>query len=746
MDPLSFTASLIALIGAANAASQGLQKLIRLRGVPDVILALNNEVSDLQLLLHEVNSLFSEARSVHAENRGSTAPKIAGFQSLPPILEHIQAKLNDLDTILKKLPANGLKFTSKVLWLRVESNVFKIRNELGTLKHNLNTALGILTSSTALRVQVELRDLRVTTSHGQLGFSQVVAKQHSSLEKSLATILKYHDNNEGRFDKIEQGLLSLSEQVQQQQPPVIPVASHAPTPWANQEQKPPIATSGFGALQMRFSQRTRSLSPACDSNVCKGNSEGLLHVHYFFPPWFLAKVASIALSISRANGPELCLRVANVRPEWDPIFKDCYFGDVEAVRSSLVAGKASVLDVNASNGNSLLHLAMYKSQLEVVELLIQFGAEPHAENYTRESPYDMAWNSILCFQGTSNSSKWKIDQLLKIYPNEDACVGRRKLNQLHKVVMNMLHIDLKQEVLQHPTLIDQPDADGRTPLHWAAARGNSEAVRTLLEHGASPNKTDFIMQGPLRSSLKADGPECMELLLQAGARVDQRDTWGQTCLIAAMYYSYPEFFIPALLSCGANVNASDYSGQSPIFEAVRNNHTSAVRILIRHGARINSAADNNGTTPLQGGVTNNSHDSVSELLTHKFDTGALDKAGRSVLHYAALFADVPMLRLLACARMYGLDPTVRDKQGHMAAELAHQRIEGQRAEMNEARMTQDELVNWEIAFAELLLSVTVPSRVDTRLARMEHEAEKSDSEDTTSFHSTIDHFAELGIV
>ena len=41
---------------------------------------------------------------------------------------------------------------------------------------------------------------------------------------------------------------------------------------------------------------------------------------------------------------------------------------------------------------------------------------------------------------------------------------------MHKVVMHMLHIDLKQEILMHPMLIDQPDADdGRTPLHWAAA-------------------------------------------------------------------------------------------------------------------------------------------------------------------------------------------------------------------------------------------------------------------------------------
>lgn len=92
----------------------------------------------------------------------------------------------------------------------------------------------------------------------------------------------------------------------------------------------------------------------------------------------------MALGVSRTWGPEFCLRVANVRADWDTIFMHCYNGNIHAVRSVLVAGEASVLDVNAQNGNSLLHMAMLRSQLEVVELLLQFGAEPHVENHTRE--------------------------------------------------------------------------------------------------------------------------------------------------------------------------------------------------------------------------------------------------------------------------------------------------------------------------------------------------------------------------
>ena len=131
-----------------------------------------------------------------------------------------------------------------------------------------------------------------------------------------------------------------------------------------------------------------ALSPACTTRACKGNAEGLLEVHYYFPSWFTAKAVSIALAVNQARGPEFCLRVTNVRPNEEPIFQHCFHGGLDAVRSILIAGEASVLDVNAENGNSLLHIAMLKSQLDVVELLIQFGAEPHAENCTRE--YDVS--------------------------------------------------------------------------------------------------------------------------------------------------------------------------------------------------------------------------------------------------------------------------------------------------------------------------------------------------------------------
>ena len=53
MEPLSVAANIIAVLGAGGAIINTLDQANSIRQAPDIVLALNNEISDLRLIVHE---------------------------------------------------------------------------------------------------------------------------------------------------------------------------------------------------------------------------------------------------------------------------------------------------------------------------------------------------------------------------------------------------------------------------------------------------------------------------------------------------------------------------------------------------------------------------------------------------------------------------------------------------------------------------------------------------------------------
>ena len=60
----------------------------------------------------------------------------------------------------------------------------------------------------------------------------------------------------------------------------------------------------------------------------------------------------------------------------------------------------------------------------------------------------------------------------------------------HKIILGLCMRDLEEEIRLHPENINTPDVMGRTPLAWAACRGDDRAIVTLLSHGADVNTLD----------------------------------------------------------------------------------------------------------------------------------------------------------------------------------------------------------------------------------------------------------------
>ena len=113
-------------------------------------------------------------------------------------------------------------------------------------------------------------------------------------------------------------------------------------------------------------------------------------------------------------------------------------------------------------------------------------------------------------------------------------------------------------------MIDRDQA-GRTPLHYAAADGDTAQARALLAMGASPDKSDSAGWTPLHFAAQSHAVEIATMLLEAGASVDPRDNDGNTPLFRAVFASRGRGEMIALLrNRGADPMSVNQAGQSPV--------------------------------------------------------------------------------------------------------------------------------------------------------------------------------------
>lgn len=122
-------------------------------------------------------------------------------------------------------------------------------------------------------------------------------------------------------------------------------------------------------------------------------------------------------------------------------------------------------------------------------------------------------------------------------------------------------------VKEHPKRDERPGVDGygRTPLHYAARDGRTEAVRDLLARGLNPSAADDDRWTPMHFAAQAYAPEVVELLLGAGATVDMEDSHGNTPLWRATFESRGRGEVIRLLrAAGADPWRANRSGVSPV--------------------------------------------------------------------------------------------------------------------------------------------------------------------------------------
>ena len=135
-----------------------------------------------------------------------------------------------------------------------------------------------------------------------------------------------------------------------------------------------------------------------------------------------------------------------------------------------------------------------------------------------------------------------------------------------------------------------------TPLHTASYRGQLDAVRLLLDHGADVNMATYEGMGtPLRSAYDGRHLDVMRLLLEHGANVDvEYDEFGPLSHDASCHGQAK--VLELLLQHKADVNSKNYENWTPLYWGSYGGHPKVVQLLLEHGADVNAQTNFQNTS------------------------------------------------------------------------------------------------------------------------------------------------------
>ena len=159
-----------------------------------------------------------------------------------------------------------------------------------------------------------------------------------------------------------------------------------------------------------------------------------------------------------------------------PIHRAAYEGDLEKVKK-IIERHPNQINVQDAMDFTPLHLASGKGHTEIVEFLLNNGADTELETCTGHTPMMLA--AWYAGDGKYETIKTLLEHGAKVNHKEDGDGG----TALHyaamysgKEVINLL--------ISYGADVNARDEHQSTPLHQAAMLNNIEAAKALVENGA----------------------------------------------------------------------------------------------------------------------------------------------------------------------------------------------------------------------------------------------------------------------
>lgn len=235
--------------------------------------------------------------------------------------------------------------------------------------------------------------------------------------------------------------------------------------------------------------------------------------------------------------------------------------------------------------------------------------------------------------------------------------------------------DKDRVFFREPGLAAAPGKDGCTPLLAAAQAGRLEAVRVLIESGASLEKEDSQGGTPIFYAAERGHTEVVQVLAEAGAEVNPKKVWGWNPLSVAIKNGHLETvrvlvakgsdltrglavaitaghedIIRFLVeSAGINVNVSDPGNQmTPLVMAAGRGRLGLVQLFLAAGADL-SASDADGRTPLGEAARTGR----TEIVVYVLQCGAQDPNLKVRPYCVLLCFTAVVVKIFHCSSLFG---------------------------------------------------------------------------------------------
>lgn len=260
---------------------------------------------------------------------------------------------------------------------------------------------------------------------------------------------------------------------------------------------------------------------------------------------------------------------------------------------------------NLTPDHHTLNEAIHQHDIEIVRLLLLFGADPNTPGYQAVSPLAAAIEEgfldaaaiLLKYGADSNlSPAHKHDspfavaiakedtQFLRLFLIYGADVNQMMVDGetvLTKMINDRCNKSLIDLILRYGADPNGKTKAGKTALFEAISAGRVDIVTSLLDHGANPN-----LPGPKHMLWPATyQPKCLHVLLTRGA--DYKKTPGIMELATSINKIES---VDVLLKVGVDPNAKKDGAYTPLCSAIRDNRADIFHLLLANGADPNVAA------------------------------------------------------------------------------------------------------------------------------------------------------------